>query len=166
MIGDNTMFPDFDQWAERNKSRFDRKQSKMKWDPIINNYFRGFEVESELMENISVWLELMILYEDIHHSSLNGTIRPTRDRGMAQKSLDRISENIKKIPGKRIGIVRKVYNQNLRMIEYELEDGTYIPIDENKFPVPKIDLSVFPDSFLKLFHKSEYRDKQIEKIES
>ena len=127
-----------------------------KWKTITKDVFSKFQVPDDTNNKVSAWLELMSEYDSLH---LEGTLR---------SEYEKLVENIRRIPHKRIGIVRKVWNFNLKITEYELEDGTYVPVEgeerKTPHPLPELDPSVFPDSFLKLFHKNEYRQKQIDRI--
>jgi len=153
--------PTFEEWATgkiQNHPNFDKfvEGCHPKWKTITKDILSKFQVPDDTNIKVSAWLEMMSEYDTLY---MEETLR---------SEYEKLVEKIKSIPNKRIGIVRKVWNFNLRITEYELEDGTYVPTEREErktlFPLLELDPSVFPDSFLKLFHKNEYRQKQIDRI--
>ena len=60
---------------------------------------------------------------------------------------------------------RKVFNYQTGKMEYELEDGNFITINESVNP-PKIEVDndIFPIEFVKLIDPQKYRDMKIDEI--
>ena len=70
------------------------------------------------------------------------------------------------INNKRSKILGKVYNYTTNKIEYELEDGNFIPEDlqlKTKFKV-EFNCNVFPKEYRKIIHKQENREEQLKNI--
>jgi hypothetical protein len=70
------------------------------------------------------------------------------------------------LDNKRSKILGKVYNYTTNKIEYELEDGNFIPEDlqlKTKFKV-EFNCNVFPKEYRKIIYKQENREEQLKNI--
>ena len=68
---------------------------------------------------------------------------------------------------RRSKIIGKVYNYETNKLELELEDGTFVEINDEKLKQPeiKLDKSIFPDCWLYVTGDiAALRDKKIESI--
>ena len=156
--------PTFDEWLGRlSKNQVynienDKKRIFTKWTPVITNIFEDVNLSNDMMKNICIYAELYSTYESLMSISLQSQ---SNLKNELSKIYFYIKENNK---GKISAIIRKVFNYETGFVEYELEDGNYVRIQENVQP-PKMDhTSILPKSFLKLINLQEYRNSQIDEI--
>jgi len=160
----NWMFnlPSFDDYLSRISSKFIEKQreaSIKKWKPIVESHFY---VNDELTNKLCIYFELCSIYYENLRSGLPGVNLDSDLTNLFKKVKSDIN---KKLEGKRSGVLRKVFNYSTGHLEYELEDGNFIKINEKVTP-PKIDidLDIFPKEFIKLIDPQKYRDMKIDEI--
>jgi hypothetical protein len=167
--------PTFDEYLKLHSSSIqsmakDTKYVK-KWGPVLEKQFSGYNLNSELMSNICLYIEICSSYYDMLQSpSPYGKYNSSTMRYTDVSQLDTIIKNIKndinsKLNNKRSAIVRKVFNYQTGKVEYELEDGNFISTNESVIP-PKLDVDndIFPIEFVKLIDPQKYRDMKIDEI--
>jgi hypothetical protein len=161
--------PTFDEYLKLHSSSIQSmaKDTKyvQKWGPVLEKQFSGYNLNSELMSHICLYIEICSSYYDMLQSP-----SPYGKYNSSASELATVIENIKndinsKLNNKRSAIVRKVFNYQTGNIEYELEDGNFIPTNESVIP-PKLDIDndIFPIEFVKLIDSQKYRDMKIDEI--
>ena len=158
--------PPFEKYLESHiKSKgdgYDWSYTIVQWNRIIEKYIQKYEVRvsDETMKYLCIICEAYNSYYNFYFKSAY-TVPPSG------KELSDIIDNIfidyKRDIQKRVPIVRKVYNFYTNRVEYELEDGTFIQIDEKTTP-PEADMSFFRGEYLRIFDVQTLRDKMIDKI--
>lgn len=147
------MMEDFNKWASeylKNNTKYYVSGSEYKIKFITDKYI----IDDDVVDNIFFWIELMHRYDDI-----TGYLYFIK-----QNELEKLRKKIENLPDRRVGIVKKVFNYTKRILEYELEDGNFIPIDDFRSVKTNFDVNIMPDSYLRLFSKQEFRDKKIDEI--
>lgn len=81
-----------------------------------------------------------------------------------QNELDRIYDSIKNRSPRRLKIIGNVYNFTTGIIEYELEDGTYIPKVPPHNTKEIIDINIIPIDFVRAYDNTKFRNDVIENI--
>lgn len=149
-----------ESFKSRDMDRFNQEQIVRKWEPIIERHFDDINFNKEVKSNLAIYLEICSSY--YHNiSSLNN--KTYNDESYVIFS--EIRSKIKKIKSKKSGVIRKVFNYETGFMEYELEDGNFIKINESvDAPKTDVDNSIFPDVFLKIMDKKMYRDRKIDEI--
>lgn len=131
----------------------------LKWYPIIETKLKKIRLDDQQMLKIAIYLEFCWHYYDL-------LSKITNQGDNLERVLDKITNSIsEKLKNRRSAIVRKVFNYETGCMEYELEDGNYIQIDE-KVISPKVDFdnTIFPIEFVKLIDLESYRDMKIDEI--
>ncbi len=131
----------------------------LKWYHIIETKLKKIRLDDQQMLKIAIYLELCWHYYDL-------LSKITNQGDNLERVLDKITNSIsEKLKNRRSPIVRKVFNYETGCMEYELEDGNYIQIDE-KVISPKVDFdnNIFPIEFVKLIDLESYRDMKIDEI--
>lgn len=162
--------PSFDEYIIRNRTSLqsaikDPKYVK-KWGPVLEKQFIDYNINSELMSHICLYIELCSNYYDMLESISQMTLSHKGPKNKLTDVVEKIKDDIKsKINNRRSGVVRKVFNYQTGKMEYELEDGNFIPINESVIP-PKIEIDndIFPIEFVKLIDPQKYRDMKIDEI--
>ena len=130
-----------------------------KWQMILKGFLdRNYiSIDDDTMKYFCVMCELHKAYNEYY-------IRDPKNQIDTVKFIEETIQKYKNsITSKRVGIVRKVYNFQNGLIEYELEDGTYVPTNESVKP-PITDFKFFTDEYLKIVNVQSYRDKVIDKL--
>ena len=137
-----------------------------KVDFFTKNLFNDLNLSKEFLEEISCFEDLLmsITINMIGVASLTNKMVSNADRlSFIKEEMLLIKDKIIKDKLKRSKIIGKVYNYATSKVEYELEDGNYVPID-GSYQI-KLDKNVFPKEFLFLTGEMAlYRDKRIESI--
>jgi len=165
--------PSFDEYIIRNRASLQLKpwsitikDATKKWLPVLEKYFSNYNIDSELMSNICLYIELCSSYYDMLESLSQMTLNHKGPKNRLTDVVEKIKNDINsKINNKRSGVVRKVFNYQTGKMEYELEDGNFITINESVIP-PKIEVDndIFPIEFVKLIDPQKYRDMKIDEI--
>jgi putative alpha-1,2-mannosidase len=159
--------PSFDEYiTSLQLKRPTIEDTTKKWLPILEEYFSNYNIDSELMSNICLYIELCSSYYDMLESLSQMTLNHKGPKNRLTDVVEKIKNDIdSKINNKRSGVVRKVFNYQTGKMEYELEDGNFITINESVIP-PKIEVDndIFPIEFVKLIDPQKYRDMKIDEI--
>lgn len=130
-----------------------------KWTPILKSIIGDLHLDDDFLYKFCVYTEVCsIYYNKVQFKSFsNPTIGDL---------LKKVRNNILESRPDRSGVVRKVYNYRTSSMEYELEDGNFIKINEDITPISikNISSNVFPPEFVKSFDINEYRDMKINEI--
>lgn len=134
-----------------------------KWSQTLDSFF-DLKLSNSFKENLSLYLEMIYMYKDsIDAFNLVNNIYPdTTEEIDLLKILTDIKNKI--IAEKRLKIIDKYYNYFTGKVEYLLEDGTYIPIDEEVKNKIIEDSSILPIDVLSIIDPAEYRNQKIQKI--
>lgn len=135
-------------------------------------------LSDSLKSELCYYVYLLLEVNDIYYSEYNYTleinlkdlhIRKSNYQGIIENEILLIINEIQsKLKDKRSKILGKVYNYSTNKVEYELEDGNFIVIDENdnpiKTPLP-LDLTCFPIEYLNYIENTPMiRDINIDNI--
>lgn len=159
-----TGLPSFEEFLQRdfyiktilNKNK---KDTLDKWSPIIKSQLDDIYLDETQVSNLCFYLEICSHY----YTTLSNI---TNQRYELNGIFEKIRKDIKSsLNNKRSAVVRKVFNYQTGKMEYELEDGKFVEINESVI-TPKIefDISVFPKEFIKLVDPEKYRDLKIDEI--
>lgn len=177
----NNYFGDFDQNRDLLMSRSDTlsdfinknidyiKISKPSyyWDEYIKVISTQFNVTDDIREKLIIYFHIYELYY-IHKNAVIDRHDPVLKFEKNIKNLV-IEEALKvlldKLPDKRSTIVGKVYNYLTKSMEYQLEDGNFVPIKEDITPIKyTIEEKSFPIEFIKQVNLQLYRKITINEI--
>jgi hypothetical protein len=114
-------------------------------------------LSKEYREILCFFCEVLYIYEQYSSSNFHNIKVNVIDE--LKLILTKINNN-----NNRSKILGQYYNYSNNQVEYLLEDGNYVPIEPTNKPFINTDLSVFPDSFIKLIDEQEYRNIQINNI--
>ncbi len=148
------------QYAESFSRTQDIGKIIQKWTPYIDNRFSDINLSKDIKSNLAIYLDVCNSY--YQNMSLTTNRSYNKEADIVYEEIRNRINNIKR---KRSGVIKKVFNYETGFMEYELEDGNFIKINE---PVtsPKVDVDngIFPDVFLKIVDKEKYRDNRIDEI--
>lgn len=132
-----------------------------RWYPILDSHFKGFTLDEELRGIIALYCDLVSSYYDNKLKLMSSSLSASSEISLSYQ----LSRIFNKIP-KRSRIVDKYYNYELGISEYLLEDGSYVPMDDNKSQrkLVNFDIDLIPDEILPLIDINEYRNNKIDKI--
>jgi hypothetical protein len=165
----------FIEWLNSNKEILlnivDKNQEGYisKWWHIITNNVHINVKDKEAMKLVSIFCEFVASY----HESINmyNPYAPIQKDDTLQnnikKMLSELNAYLSKKETPRVKVVGKVYNYITGFMEYELSDGNFVKIMDNKVegPIKKFDIAeFFPDEFLSIVSPSYVRDKKIGQI--
>jgi hypothetical protein len=154
--------PSFEEYLEKfNIQDFSYQKDKIisKWTPVVKSQFNDFIIDEDTTKSMCIFFELCFNYNQLVSDFIS-----------SPKYLSSLFESLRnkiklKNQDRRSTVLRKVFNYQTGTLEYELEDGNFIPINESVIP-PKIevDSDIFPIEFIKLIDPQKYRDKKIDQI--
>lgn len=134
-----------------------------KWDRTINE---RFDLTDESLFKLCLYLDVCQFYYD-SLSKLNSPFFVYKGDGSEMAHVfSKLEKDISSKSIERSRVIGKSFNYKTGCLEYELEDGNYVKIENDKLIPPKmeIDDSIFPDEFIKIINISKYREMQINKI--
>ena len=159
--------PSFDEYIihhrETLKSQSEIKKYTEKWLSLIQHQFDGYNIDKDLISNLCIYMELCSNYYTMLESvyGMKGQIE------RLPEIIIKIKADLKfQMQNRRSAVVRKVFNYQTGKMEYELEDGNFVGIDE-KVISPKVTISdegIFPKEFIKIINPEKYRDMKIDEI--
>lgn len=157
--------PEFDEFVQQysehiKKIILKKEQVISKWNTSIKtNLGEEFKLSDDDISKISIYLEVCSNYFEVIQ-------RLTNQSHELSRVFDKIRKDIRdNLNNRRSSVIRKVFNYQTGCMEYELEDGNFVRIDEKVTPpVINIDLNIFPKEFVKLIDPQKYRDMKINDI--
>lgn len=160
--------PSFEEYIERLHEKIKKDllflspKHLQKWSTIIEGQFNEYNFDKELISNLCTYLEVCFMYYETLEVQYG-------IRGQIEKFGEIIVKlkNDIKSQMRRSAVVRKVFNYQTGKMEYELEDGNFITIDENvKAPKISVDynVNIFPKEFIKIVNPQKYRDMKIDEL--
>lgn len=134
-----------------------------KWEPVLIQFFKGINVSKETMSYICLYTEVIHMYIEAPIIA-NPYCTPTRKIDLSLVITDLRDSYIGQ-KSKKSKVVGKVYNYVTRSMEYELEDGNFIKINDNITPIETpTPFEIFPMEFQKIINLAEYRNNKIDEI--
>lgn len=121
-----------------------------KWGPVVEGSLEkiGTSYCKNLVTDISCYMEW----------------RARQNDGELPEHLRQVYENVKNAD-KRSKIVGEFYNHVTGKIDLLLENGTYVP-KENQNPTLELEelMHIFPEEFLAVYRHAEYREWKLDQI--
>lgn len=130
-----------------------------KWDPVIINIMKPFELNNEVKKEISVFIEKKYL-ENIYNENLSNEISNIL-KTFKQRLSNKYDKNIK--------IINSYYNRYLNRIVYELDDGQFINSDINGmniFTNTELEINMMINIFYSIADPIKYRRLKVQKIKN
>lgn len=130
-----------------------------KWNPVIINIMKPFELNNEVKKEISVFIEKKYL-ENIYNENLSNEISNIL-KTFKQRLSNKYDKNIK--------IINSYYNRYLNRIVYELDDGQFINSDINGmniFTNTELEINMMINIFYSIADPIKYRRLKVQKIKN
>ena len=123
-------------------------------------HFMPDNLSTEFKEILCFYCEVLYLFDQ--NCNINSPMYPIISPVDIRNELGKVLSTLSK-KSYRSKIIDRYYNYGKNCIEYLLEDGNYVT-ENSKGEYLKPDLSIFPDSFVKLIDEQEYRNIKIQSI--
>lgn len=165
----------FIEWLKSNSENISKMVNEKhqeyisKWWPIITNNVGISVKDKESMKLISIFCQLIESYHE--YMTMYNPYTPIQKDDTTynniKKMLSELNTYLSKRETPRVKVIGKVYNYVTGFMEYELSDGNFVKILDNKVdgPIKKFDINeFFPDEFLSIVSPSYVREKKIGQI--
>lgn len=135
------------------------------WMSIVSSYFKDLNLTDDFKYKICLYCELVKRYqESMSIGAITSRYVENDFINVIKLKLSRLRDTLssKKVRSK---IIDKYYNYTDGKVEYLLEDGTFIEINESiTKPKNDFDISLLPTEVLCIIDDTEYRNRKIEDI--
>jgi len=150
--------------------KLDKSKAATKWWNLITSSITNLSSkDKETIELVSCYFELINIYYQYTttYNPYNPLAEDSEHINIIRKEAQKINDYLAKKDNPRSKVVGKVYNYSTGFMEYQLEDGNFVKIMDNKVdgPMKTYDASdYFPDEFLKIINPSKLRERKIGEI--
>jgi hypothetical protein len=125
------------------------------WSKVVSSYFSDLNLSDGFIEKICLYCEVIKDFQELNNSLypeyISSELIDLRKKILEKKS--------------RSKIVDKYYNYTNGKVEYLLENGEYVEIEEKVIrPINDVDMSILPIELLSILDDNEYRNKKIDQI--
>lgn len=156
--------------SQDNIPKLDKSKLATKWWHAITSSIPNLSPkDKETIELVSYYFELISMYDAYMnmYNPYNPLSENSDGTNFIRKEAQKINDYLAKKDNPRSKVVGKVYNYSTGFMEYQLEDGNFVKILDNKVdgPMKTYDASdYFPDEFLKIVNPAKLRDRKIGEI--